>query len=189
MWVVHELKTKAYQKKLNLASATQMNNIKSGIVRKYEDDKNVSFTWGYVTNLHRRGLRLSKSHTNDAVAITGVREIKAIPNTYILFKQYRKKKRSLHEAKPRKGRKEPNREQKRNAKNTPFVERKFGDRIYLGDKLSAQAKIGYVSGFTGSSVYLRGSDGQLLSFTNSKGKGTPQVALSQCERLHHTNGW
>lgn len=82
---LYELKTKAYQKKLNLASATQMNNIKSSIVRKYEDDKNVSFTWGYVTNLHRRGLRLSKSHTNDAVAITGVREIKAIPNTYILL--------------------------------------------------------------------------------------------------------
>ena len=104
---------------------------------------------------------------------------KAMPDTYILFNQYRKKKRSLHEATPRKGRKEPNREQKRNAKNTPFVERKkLGDRIYLGDRLSAQGKIGYVSGFTDSRAYLRGSDGQLLSFMNSKGKESPKVALS-----------
>ena len=188
---LYELKEKAYQKpKLNLAAATQMNAIKSSIVCKYKDDEDVFFTWGYVTNLHRKGLKLPKSHINDAVAITGVREIVEQPSSYILFNQYRKKKRSLHEATPRKGRKEPNREQKRNAKNTPFVERKkFGDRIYLGDKLSAQGKVGYVSGFTGSSAYLRGSEGQLLSFPNSKGKEYPMVSLSQCERLHHTDGW
>ena len=96
---LYELKEKAYQKpRLNLAAATQMNIIKSAIVRKYENDENVFFTLGYVTNLHRKGLRLPKSHVNDAVAITGVREIVERPSSYILFNQYRKKKRSLHDA-------------------------------------------------------------------------------------------
>ena len=133
---LYELKEKAYQKpRLNLAAATQMNAIKSAIVRKYEDDENVSFTWGYVTNLHRKGLKLPKSHVNDAVAITGIREIVEQPSSYILFNQYRKKKRSLHDANAKRGRKEPNRSQKRNAKNTPYVDnRKAGKRFYLGDK-------------------------------------------------------
>ena len=188
---LYELKEQAYQKpRLNLASATQMNIIKSGIVRKYEEDEHVLFTWGYVTNLHRRGLRLPKSHVNDAIAITGIREVVEKPSSYILFNQYRKKKRSLHEANPRKGKKEPNREQKRNAKNTPFVERKkLGDRIYLGDKLTAQGKVGYVSGFSDLSAYLRGSDGQLIYFPNSKGKEYPKISLYQCEQLLHTNNW
>ena len=188
---LYYLKEKAYQKpQLNLDAATQMNIIKSGIIRKYENDENVSFTWGYVTNLHRKGLRLAKSHTNDAIAITGIIEIAEKPSSYILFNQYRKKKRSLHEATPRKGRKEPNRTQKRNAKNIPYTERKkFGDRIYLGDKLSAKSKVGYVSGFAGSQVYMRGSDRQLLSFPNKKGIEYPMISLYQCTRLHHTNGW
>ena len=45
---LYELKEKSYKKpKLDLVAATQMNTIKSGIVRKYEEDENVSFTWGY----------------------------------------------------------------------------------------------------------------------------------------------
>lgn len=133
---------------------------------------------------------MPKSHVNDAIAITGIREVVEKPSSYILFNQYRKKKRSLHEANPRKGKKEPNREQKRNAKNTPFVERKkLGDRIYLGDKLTAQGKVGYVSGFSDLSAYLRGSDGQLIYFPNSKGKEYPKISLYQCEQLLHTNNW
>ena len=48
---------------------------------------------------------MPKSHVNDAIAITGIREVVEKPSSYILFNQYRKKKRSLHEANPRKGKK------------------------------------------------------------------------------------
>jgi hypothetical protein len=70
------------------------------------------------------------------------------------------------------------------------VERKkLGDLIYLGDKLTAQGKVGYVSGFSDLSAYLRGSDGQLIYFPNSKGKEYPKISLYQCEQLLHTNNW
>ena len=188
---LYELKEKAYQKpRLNLAAATQMNTIKSAIVRKYEDDEAVSFTWGYVTNLHRRGLRLPKSHVNDAVAITGVREIAKQPSSYILFNQYRKKKRSLHDANAKKGRKEPNRSQKRNAKNTPYVDnRKAGKRFYLGDKVSRASQAGYIAGFSGSTAYVADERNRLMEFINSKGVARIQANLSELEVLHHTNGW
>ena len=188
---LYELKERAYQKpRLNLAAATQMNMIKSSIVRKYKDDESVSFTWGYVTNLHRKGLKLPKSHVNDAVAITGVREIVEQPSSYILFNQYRKKKRSLHEATPRKGRKEPNREQKRNAKNTPYVDnRKAGKRFYLGDKVSRVSQTGYIAGFSKTTAYVADESSRLMEFVNSKGVARIQVSLSELEVHYHTNGW
>ena len=188
---LYQLKEQGYQKpRLNLAAATQMNAIKSGIVRKYEDDENVSFTWGYVTNLHRKGLKLPKSHVNDAVAITGAREIVERPDSYILFNQYRKKKRSLHDANAKRGRKEPNREQKRNAKNTPFVDnRKAGKRFYLGDKVSRGSQTGYIAGFSKTMAYVADEKGKLMEFINSKGVSRIQVNLSELEVHHHTNSW
>ena len=167
-----------------------MNIIKSGIVRKYQDDENVSFTWGYVTNLHRKGLRLTKSHVNDAVAITGVKEIVEQPSCYILFNQYRKKKRSLHDANAKRGRKEPNREQKRNAKNTPYVDScKAGKRFYLGDKVSRASQTGYIAGFSGSTAYVVDETNRFMEFINSKGVARIQANLSELEVHHHTNGW
>lgn len=188
---LYELKEKSYKKpKLDLVAATQMNTIKSGIVRKYEEDENVSFTWGYVTNLHRKRLGLSKSHTNDAIAITGIREITEKTSSYILFYQYRKKKRSLHEATPRKGRKEPNRNQKRNAKNTPHVYNPKADTLfYLGDKVSRGHQTGYISGFSGAQVYVANEKGKHMQFVNSKGVFWDKTNLSELEVHHHTNGW
>ena len=188
---LYGLKEKAYKKpKLNLAEATKMNIIKSSIVRKYQDDEKVNFTWGYVTNLHRRGLGLSKSHTNDAVAITGIREIEKQPKSYILFYQYRKKKRSLHEATPRKGRKEPNRHQKRYVKNTPYADSRTEDkRFYLGDKVSRASQTGYISGFSGIMAYVADEKCKPMEFINSKGVSRRQTNLSELEVRYHTNGW
>lgn len=90
------------------------------------------FTYGNITAADRKILNLEKAHGNDAVAIAahGLKEIQNIPEvTY--YQQLRKQKRSLHEANPRKGRKEPNRLAVRNKKNTCMV----GGR-YLNDKIT-----------------------------------------------------
>ena len=140
--------------------------------------------------MHRKGLKLPKSHVNDAVAITGAREIVERPDSYILFNQYRKKKRSLHDANAKRGRKEPNREQKRNAKNTPFVDnRKAGKRFYLGDKVSRGSQTGYIAGFSKTMAYVADEKGKLMEFINSKGVSRIQVNLSELEVHHHTNSW
>ena len=79
------------------------------------------FQYGAQTTLQRANLGLDKSHFNDAVTISGIQKIAEKPTSVIMFKQFRKKKRSLHEATARKGRKEPNHTSKRNAKNTKFA--------------------------------------------------------------------
>src|SRR5699024_10001586 len=79
------------------------------------------FQYGAWTTLQRADLKLTKSHYNDAVAISEIRKIKAKPTSIMMFKQFRKKKRSLHEATARKGRKTPNITSKRNAKNTKYA--------------------------------------------------------------------
>ena len=68
--------------------------------------------------MRRKELGLSKTHYNDAIVISGISNIKENPNEWLLIKQFRKKKRALHEATIRKGIKEPNRMQKRHRKNT-----------------------------------------------------------------------
>ena len=141
------------------------------------------FTYGNITAADRKSLLLSKSHANDAVAIAchGKTKIKNIPET-IFFIQVRKKKRSLHEATPRKGRKEPNREAKRNAKNTKEV-----NGFYLFDKVQYNNQIGWITGFTGTSgAYIKDKDGNYIT---EDGKSYKQVALSKLKVLKHNNGW
>ena len=96
----------------------------------------------------------SESHANDAVAIAAHGMESIINSTETTFyKQLRKQKRSLHEATPRKGRREPNLTAKRNRKNTCVVK-----GWYLNDKVTVFGKIGWISGFSGfsgkSSVYI-----------------------------------
>ena len=71
-----------------------------------------------------------------------------------MISQFRKKKRSLHEATARKGRKQPNTTAKRNAKNT-----KCARGIWLNDyvRVIGNNARGYVRGFksNGYAVYLK----------------------------------
>lgn len=81
----------------------------------------------------------------------------------IIVKQVRKKKRSLHEEIPRKGRSQPNREAKRNSKNTKeIVTRKkkwcLWDKVYIPELQIA----GFISGFTGKWVYVQNIYGEYL---------------------------
>lgn len=57
------------------------------------------------TTPKRKAMKLDKTHYNDAIVISGINEIKENPEEWLLIKQFRKKKRSLHEATARKGRK------------------------------------------------------------------------------------
>lgn len=141
------------------------------------------FTYGNITAADRKSFLLKKSHANDAVAIAahGKARIKNVPET-LFFVQVRKKKRSLHEATPRKGRKEPNREAKRNAKNTKNV-----GRFCLYDKVRFGDKTGWISGFTGAlGAYIKDKNGNYIT---EAGKTYKQVLLSKVKLLKRNNNW
>ena len=145
------------------------------------------FTYGNITNADRKCLGLEKTHANDAVAIGIGDRYNSIKDTNatVYFKQVRKKKRSLHEANPRKGRKEPNREAKRNCKNIKSVTVK--NKTYnLYDKILFNGQVGYISGFTGKSAYIVDYDGKYLSYPNKKYK---QVNCSDLKLLEHSSNW
>lgn len=115
------------------------------------------------------------------IAAHGKTLIKDMPET-LFFVQVRKKKRSLHEATPRKGIKEPNRSAKRNAKNTKNV-----GVFYLYDKVQFGDKVGWITGFTGTSgAYINDKDDNYIT---EEGKTYKQVLLSKLKVLKHNNNW
>ena len=145
----------------------------------------VAFTYGYLTSINRRSLGLEKEHYNDAIAITGITEVKnnIIPITVI--KQARKKKRSLHEATARKGRKESNVHSVRNAKNTKEITVN-GRKFALWDKVKVCGKKGYISGFTGNACYVQDINGDYIK---ADGKFYKQVAADKIEHIRRNNNW
>ena len=105
------------------------------------------------------------------------------PSFYV--KQVRKKKRSLHEATARKGRKEPNRLAKRNEKNTKQV--LYKNKVYhIYDKVEIDNKVGYLTGFSGSMAYVQNLDGDYIT---KEGKTYKQVPLNELKVLSHNNNW
>lgn len=144
---------------------------------------NAHTTYGSETTPHRKELGLEKTHYNDAITISGITNIKEDPKEWLLIKQFRKKKRSLHEATARKGRKEPNCFQKRNSKNTPFYR-----GFYLNDKVKVfgHGQIGYITGFTSGGAYVKNVDGEYITIPN---KSYKQVSIKYLKLLSHNNNW
>ena len=145
------------------------------------------FTYGNITNVDRKCLGLPKTHANDAIAIGIGDKYDKIINTdnTVYFKQIRKKKRSLHEANPRKGRNSPNHEAKRNCKNVKSVTVK--KKTYsLYDKVLFNEQIGYISGFARKSAYIINFKGNYLSYPTKKYK---QVNCSDSKILGHSSNW
>ncbi|WP_416828966.1 RNA-guided endonuclease IscB [Ectobacillus polymachus] len=139
-------------------------------------------TYGSCTTPKRKELGLAKTHANDAIAITNPIQLQEYDQSGEFFiKQFRKKKRSLHEATARRGRKTKNTSAKRNNKNTPHV-----DKIYLGDKVKVFGQVGFVTGFTGKMVYVQDIHGH---YVQNPDKSYKQVKISDIERIHHTNNW
>ena len=141
-----------------------------------------TFTYGNTTSADRKRLMLPKSHANDAVAIASM-ELEHVQNINetMYYVQVRKKKRSLHEATARKGRSEPNRTAKRNAKNT-----KSSHGYYLYDKICFGDKVGWITGFTGNACYAKDSSGNYIVIKNKNHK---QLNLSQIQFIKHNNNW
>ena len=164
-----------------LRDATFMNILRRCLFQAFPE---ATFTYGNITAADRKRLLLSKGHANDAIAIPlqgkNVDHLKNQCQT-LHYKQVRKSKRSLQEATPRKGRKEPNREAKRNWKNTTEVKGfRLWDTVYVnGQKL-------HISGFTGTSAYLVDWNG---CYVSPPGKNYKQWSLSKLRRLHPNGGW
>lgn len=157
-----------------------MNAIRKRIFARYP---NAHTTYGSETTPYRKELGLEKTHYNDAITISGITNIKEDPKEWLLIKQFRKKKRSLHEATARKGRKEPNCFQKRNSKNTPFYR-----GFYLNDKVKVfgHGQIGYITGFTSGGAYVKNVDGEYITIPN---KSYKQVSIKYLKLLSHNNNW
>lgn len=121
----------------------------------------------------------SKNHQKGE--IFGINKINENDEKWLLIKQFRKKKRSLHEATARKGRKIPNRNQVRNSKNTPCYK-----GFYLNDKVTVLDKIGYITGFTGNGAYVKDTEGNYVTLPNKTYK---QVSINQLRLKYHNNNW
>lgn len=167
------------KKMSNYKGSAFMNIIRRRTYNKYP---NARITYGAITTPKRKSLGLEKTHYNDAIAITGVDKIGKNTNDYFVIKQFRKKKRSLHEAIPRKGRKTKNTSAKRNSKNT-----KSAKGFFLNDLVEFDGQKAYISGFTGTyTCYLKDIQGNYIT---KEGKNYKQVNLSECKKVGHNNNW
>ncbi len=153
------------------------------IIRKrlFDIFPNSNFTYGNITFQDRCDLGLDKAHYNDAIAISGIKSIKSNPDSIFLIKQFRKKKRSLHEANARKGRKTKNTLSKRNSKNT-----KEQSGIFLNDCVRFSDRIGFVSGFTSGGCYVKDIFNNYITIV---GKSYKQIGFSNLKKIHHNNNW
>lgn len=155
-----------------------MNILRLRTFRKYPD---ATITYGSETTPRRKELGLEKTHYNDAIAISGIGSIKENSAGYFYCKQFRKKKRSLHESVARKGRKLKNITQKRNSKNTKSVK-----GWCLNDCVRYGNNLGWICGFTGTSARVRNISDEYLQ---PVGKNYTQIPLSQLQFVNHNNGW
>ena len=155
-----------------------MNILRKRIFVKYP---NAVITYGSETTPKRKEMGLNKTHYNDAIVISSISKINENSEEWLLIKQFRKKKRSLHEATARKGRKIPNRNQIRNSKNTPYYQ-----GFYLNDKVSIFGKSGYITGFTSNGAYIKDSSDNYITLPNKTYK---QVSISKLRLEHHNNNW
>ena len=175
-----------------LRDATFMNILKKRLRKAFPD---AVFTYGNITKADREKLELPKSHGNDATAIALVKtEVKSVKDEepVIHIQQVRRKKRSLHEETPRKGRKEPNRTASRSDKNTKSVtvtkgsgEKKASMTACLFDRVELDGKKGWITGFTGTSCYVKDKEDNYIC-TSPKYK---QVSISRLRILHHCGNW
>jgi len=179
-WNHHNKDLKLPKQKNNFyTSAAHVQQGKKYLQAKLKKIAPLELTFGYITAHFRKKAEVEKSHVNDAVIIANRN---AIPDPYfILTKNLEFRKRSLHEATARKGRKEKNRTQKRNKKNT-FRLKGFQKL----DTVRVFGKVGYISGFTGTNgAYVLDSEGKYIIMPEKTYK---QVSLSKISLVHNNHG-
>lgn len=171
-WMIKNKKVKTYKE------STFMNTIRQRIFSKYP---NAIITYGSVTTPKRKELGLEKTHYNDAIAISGIENIRHNVDETFKIKQFRKKKRSLHEATARKGRKTPNKTQKRNSKNT-----KYQNGFHINDKVRLFGEVGFISGFASGGCYVKDIENRYITIPDKTYK---QVSFKHLEFICHNNNW
>ncbi|WP_186667745.1 RNA-guided endonuclease IscB [Sporosarcina sp. BP05] len=156
------------------------NTLRSRVYEQYPD---AILSYGSETTPHRKLIGLEKSLVNEAIAITGIPAIMKMTETTFMAKQFRKKKRSLHEATARKGRKLSNTKSRRNAKNT-----RASRGFFLNDEVrTICGNIGYISGFTGKNAcYVKSITGEYIVISEKKHKQQPLKGLV---RRSHQGNW
>ena len=178
-WMLNKKRNKQYKE------ATFMNIVRCRTIKKYP---NAIVTYGYETEPYRRELGIDKTHYNDAIAISRIKNIKENPNEWFYIKQFRKKKRSLHETHPVKGRrKSKNINAERRNKNVPS---KAG--WFMNDMAICEGKIGWIYGFSGgdraNDCVFRDVSGNVI--TNASRKANcPCARLSSLKLICHNNNW
>jgi len=162
-----------------------MNILKDYLIPELNKIAPSYYTYGLYTRRLRKKWGLDKSHINDALAITKIKPLSIFSDVYII-RQVRKKKRSLHETIPRKGRKFPNINQTRNSKNTKYIIHKglewsLWDKVYI-EKLN---KTGFITGFSGKMVYLQDIDGNYLQISDKY----KQISTENIRLLSRNNNY
>lgn len=178
-WMIKNKKVKQYKE------ATFMNIVRKRTFLKYP---NATITYGSETSPYRKELGLKKTHCNDAIAISKIKNIKENSFESFYIKQFRKKKRSLHESIPTRGRrKNKNINSERRNKNTPS---KAG--WFMNDMAMCEGKVGWIYGFGGgdscNNCILRNVNGEIIRTSNLSPK-TPSVRLSSLKLICHNNNW
>lgn len=161
-----------------LRDATMMNVVRKRLMQAFPE---AEITYGNITRADREAMLLPKSHANDAIAVATKGKTVCITDHAVQIRQVRKKKRSLHEATPRKGRKEPNRLAVRNRKNT-----KNAGKYHLYDTVRYRNRTGYITGFTGKAAYVQTFEG---AYIKPADKTYKQISLSDLELIRHNNNW
>jgi hypothetical protein len=163
--------------------ATFMNIVRKRTFRIYP---NARITYGSETSPRRKELGLDKTHFNDAIVISGIRSIKKNPAEHFLFKQFRKKKRSLHESIPRRGLSKKNTGAARHNKNV-----KYRNGYYLNDEVICEGKHGWIYGYSGGEkskeFLVRDISGDLIKMESRKNSLSLNANAIRCVR--HNNGW
>lgn len=177
-WMIKHKKVKQYK------DATFMNIVRK---RTFINYPNAIITYGSETSPYRKELGLDKTHYNDAIAISKIKNIKENPSGWFYIKQFRKKKRSLHESHPIKGRKVKNVNAERRNKNVPC---KAG--WYMNDMAICEGKVGWIYGFSGgdkgNNCVFRTIDGEIIRTSDINPK-TPSIRLTSLKLLCHNNNW
>lgn len=176
-WMKSKKKPKLYKE------PAFMNVIRKRTMERYS---NASFTYGYETSSKRKLLILEKTHYNDAITISGITKINTNPSESFYYKQFRKKKRSLHESFPRKGKSKKNLKSERNNKNV-----KFRNGFYLGDEVLYNKQRCWVYGFSGGKMgrelIIRNIYGDIVKMPDRK--NSLSVSMSCVKLVKHNNSW
>lgn len=177
-WMMKRKSVKQYK------DATFMNIVRCRTIKRYP---NATITYGYETEPYRRELGIEKTHYNDAISIARIKDIKENPSEWFYIKQFRKKKRSLHETHPIKWRKEKNILSIRKNKNVPSRR-----GWYMNDMVLCEEQVGWIYGFSGGDIgkecIVRDINGEIIHNIGRK-SSVPSVKMSTLQLLCHNNNW